>query len=78
MTEDAEPIDGDEAPDYAHILDRPPALRAFILKHYGAGAHEIDATIFVKNCELVFKWITNGDVPAASRKKNLEVVAAKS
>lgn len=78
MAENAEPVDGDEAPDYEHLLDHPPALRAFILKHYGAGSFEIDGRVLVENMELVFKWITDGTVPVAGRKKNLAVVPAKS
>lgn len=79
MTEATEQVDGDDAPDYAWLLSKDEHLRAFILKHYGSGAHEIDGRILVSNMDSVFHWIKDGTVPvpAATRSRTLKAVGEK-
>ena len=49
-------------------------LRAFILKHYGTGSAEFDATVVVGNMESIFRWVKSGDVPTTEKKRKLRVV----
>lgn len=76
MTEQHEPIDGaDETPEYEWLLSKDEHLRAFILKHYGSGAHEIDGRILVSNMDAVFQWIKAGTLPALKSARNVRAVA---
>jgi len=55
---------GTEDPSgYAAICADDVQLRAFIVKHYGAAAFEIDGRIFVENLDVVFYWVRTGKKP---------------
>lgn len=58
--------------DFKHTPESK--LRQQIYRHYANA--EIDGRILVENMELVFKWITNGEVPAkqSGRGKHLKPV----
>lgn len=75
LPETQEPIEGNDAPDYAWLLEDDTHLRTFIVKHYASGAHEIDGRILISNMEAVFKWIKEGVVPPAKRNTALKAVS---
>lgn len=51
---------------YSAIVADDKALRAFIVKHYGASAYDIDGRIFVENCKTIFDFIKTGVLPASA------------
>ncbi len=51
---------------YSAIVANDAALRAFIVKHYGASAYDIDGKIFVENCMTIFKFVKTGELPASA------------
>lgn len=51
---------------YSAIVADDKALRAFIVKHYGASAYDIDGRIFVENCKAIFDFVKTGIVPASA------------
>ena len=51
---------------YSAIVADDKALRAFIVKHYGASGYDIDGRIFCENCKAIFDFIKSGVVPASA------------
>jgi len=82
-TPDTSPPDtpnGTEDPSgYAAICADDVQLRAFIVKHYGAAAFEIDGRIFAENLDVVYNWVKTGKKPTkADWTRRLKTISDKT
>jgi hypothetical protein len=53
-------------PDPDEWADEPQRLRAYVLDLLASP--EIDGTVLATNCDIVWKWLTDGTLPANGRK----------
>lgn len=66
---------GEDPSGYAAICADDVQLRAFIVKHYGAAAFEIDGKVLVENLQRVYDWVRSGKISDLKPRK-LKSIAA--